>query len=58
MFDIRRLENEYGLPSTYSYAVSYLDFEQYIVFTDETFLSTGLSVIAVILVILFITASI
>lgn len=57
LVDIRRLEEEYGLPGTYSYAQEYLDFEQYVVFTDETFLSCGLSVIAVVLVILFITAS-
>ena len=58
LLDIRKLEDEYGPEGIYSYAVSYLDFEQYIVFKNETFLSCGLSVVAVIFVILFITASI
>ena len=47
-----------GLDGTYSYAIEYLNFEQYVVFIKETLLSTGLSFIAVVLVILFITASV
>ena len=57
LMDIRKLEAEYGPEGIYSYATAYLDFEQYVVFTNETFLSCGLSIVAVILVILFITAS-
>ena len=54
--DIRLLEAE-GLQGTYSYALEYLNFEQYVVFIKETLISTGLSFLAVIFVIIFITAS-
>ena len=52
------LEDNFGPVGVYSFATEYLDFEQYLVFVKETFVSCGLSVIAVIFVILFITASI
>jgi len=55
--DFRAIEEEFGFPGTYSYAQEYLDFEQYVVFTRETFLSVFLSLVAVFAVILFITGS-
>lgn len=56
--DVRAIEQEYGLDKTYSYAVEMLDFEQYVVFTEETVFSCGLSLVAVLFVILFITGSV
>ena len=55
--DLRFLESEYGPEGTYSYSNEYLDFEQYVVFTSDTFKSCGLSVAAVICVIFFITSN-
>jgi len=55
--DVRVIERT-GLEGTYSYAKDYLDFEQYVVFIPETAISTGLSIFAVIIVIIFITASV
>lgn len=56
--DIRRIEKETGLPGTYSYAQDFLDYEQYVTFLYETILSCGLSIVAVLFVIMFITASV
>jgi len=55
--DIREIEQRVGLEGTYSYAVEMLDFEQYVVFTEETVVSCGLSIIAVLFVIIVITGS-
>lgn len=55
--DLRALEEKYGLPNTYSFAQDFLDYELYFVFIDETLLSTGLSLVAVFCVVIFITAS-
>jgi len=55
--DVRKIETEYGFEGTYSYSLEYLDFEQYVVFTEETTLSVGLSLVAVFFVILFVTGS-
>jgi len=55
--DIRKIENEVGFEGTFSYAVEFLDFEQYVVFTQETLLSVGLSLVAVFFVIIIITGS-
>ena len=55
--DIRLLEATYGPEGTYSYAVEYLDFEQYVVFVRESVFSCGLTILAVIAVIFIITAN-
>jgi len=55
--DMNTLLDTYGLPGSYSYAQEYLDFEQYVVFLPETLLSCGLSIVAVFVVIIFITGS-
>ena len=47
----------YGFEGIYSYAQEFLDFEQYVVFTKETVTSTGLSILAVMGVVLIITAN-
>ncbi len=41
----------------FSYAQEMLDYELYVVFMEETLLSTGLSVLAVFFVVLFVTGS-
>jgi predicted RND superfamily exporter protein len=51
------LIKEYALPGTFTYAREYLNYEQYFNFTGETLFSAGLSLLAVLLVIFFITAS-
>ena len=48
----------YGFEGIYSYAQEFLDFEQYVVFTKETVTSTGLSILAVMGVVLIITANV
>ena len=57
MKDTRMLEAEYGPEGTFSYAQEMLDYELYVVFTEETVLSVGLSLIAVFFVVFFITGS-
>ena len=57
MKDMRDIENKYGLPGTFSYAANYLDFEQYFLFKNESIVSCALSIVAVLIIILFITAS-
>jgi len=56
--DFRRIVDDYGFPGTFTYAQNYLDFEQYFTFAKETFLSCALSIVAVLIVIIFITASV
>ena len=56
MKDIRNLERSHGLKDTYSYSIAYLDFEQFFVFLDETILTLTMSIIAVLIVILIVTA--
>ena len=56
LLDIRSIEERYGFPGTFSYATEFLDFEQYVVFVAETRASLLLSLFAVFIVILFITA--
>jgi len=55
--DKNMLEAEYGLEGMFSYAQEMLDYELYVVFMEETLLSTGLSVLAVFFVVLFVTGS-
>lgn len=57
MKDIRSIVVDYGVGDTYAYSEQMLDFEQYVVFTQETALSIGLSICAVFLVVIFITGS-
>lgn len=57
MNNIRDIEDKFGLEGTFSYAQEFLDYELYFVFVEETVLSSGLSIIAVFLVVLFITGS-
>ena len=54
---MRRIEDNYSLPNTYSWAQDFLDYELYFVFLEETVISTSLSLVAVFFVVLFITAS-
>ena len=54
--DMRRLEAT-GPPGTFSYSIEYLDFEQYVVFKDETTLSLLLAAISTALVLLVVTFS-
>ena len=55
--DIRHLEDNYGLPNTFTFEQAFLDYEQYFVFVPETAISMGLSIAACLIVILIITAS-
>lgn len=55
---MRAIEAQYGLPGTFSYASNYLDFEQYFNFTSENIQSSSLSICAVLVIILIITASV
>jgi len=54
---LRAIEEKYALPNTYSYSQEFLDYELYFVFMDETLLSCGLSIVAVFIVVVFITGS-
>lgn len=55
--DIRAIEDKYGWGETFSYSEQLLEFEQYVVLIEETVLSIGLSIVAVFLVVIFITGS-
>ena len=55
--DIRDIFDKYGIGDTYAYSETILDYEQYVVFLRELCLSLGLSIMAVFLVVLFITGS-
>merc|ERR1712062_449042 len=55
--DINDIFDKYGFDDTYAYSQTVLDYEQYVVFTKELALSLGLSIMAVFLVVLFITGS-
>lgn len=55
--DIRAIEDKYAPPGTFSYSQDMLDYELYVVFTKETLLSVGLSLVAVFFVVLFVTGS-
>lgn len=57
MKDYRAIEDKYGVEGTYSYSQDMLDYELYVVFMDETLISVGLSLIAVFLVVFFVTAN-
>lgn len=54
--DMRRLE-ALGPPGTFSYSIEYLDFEQYVVFKDETTVSLLLAAISTAIVLLVVTFS-
>ena len=54
---MRHIEDTYGIEGTFSYAANYLDFEQYFLFKKESFVSCGLSIVAVLIIILIVTAS-
>jgi len=56
--DMRRIQADYGLPGTFTFAEDYLDYESYFNFVSETLYSSGMSFAAVCLVILVITTSI
>ena len=53
----RAIEDKFGFDDTYSYSEAMLDYEQYVVFVNETALSIGLSIGAVFFVVIFITGS-
>lgn len=55
--DIRYIMDNYGFDDTYAYSATILNFEQYVVFLKELSLSLGLSLLAVCLVVFFITGS-
>lgn len=55
--DLRWIEDNYGLEGTFSYAGQFLNFEQYFSFFEDTLTGASLSIAAVLVVILFITAS-
>ena len=57
LIDIRAIEDEFGIPDTFSYAREYLDYEQYFRFTIETIITTGSSIAAIAVVVLVITSS-
>jgi len=40
LLNIRKIEDEYGLDGTFSFAAEYLDFEQFLVFMEDTLNST------------------
>ena len=54
--DVRFIEYNFGPKGIFTYSARYLDFEQYITFVDETIYSLVLSIFAVLLIILVITA--
>ena len=49
--------DKYGFDETYSENSEMLDFEQYVVLLPQTFTSVGLSLLAVLIVVLFVTGS-
>lgn len=55
--DTRWIEDTFGIPGTFSYGQEYLDFESYVTFFEDTITGASLSIAAVLVVILFITAS-
>lgn len=55
--DIRRIEKEWGVPETYSYSETFLDFEQYFTFRDDCIKGSIAGISAVTLVVFFITGS-
>jgi hypothetical protein len=55
--DIRWIESTYGVPGTFSYGAEFLNFEQYFTFFEDSVTGAALSILAVLVVILFITAS-
>jgi Niemann-Pick C1 protein len=55
--DIRWIEDTYSVPGTFSYGAEYLSFEQYFTFFEDSVTGAALSIMAVLIVILFITAS-
>ena len=56
MNDVQYIQHNFGPEGIYSFSGRYLDFEQYRTFAKETFISLGLSIFTVILIILIITA--
>ena len=56
--EIRKIEQKFGIEGTYSYAAEFFALEQYVVFTEETVFSVGLSILAVTSVILIISANV
>ena len=56
--DIRDLEDKFGFDDTYSESQQLLDYEQYVTLLRETFTSVGLSLVAVLLVVMFVTGSV
>lgn len=55
--DIRQIEAAYGPEGIFSYARKFLGFEQYFSFFEDTVTGAGLSIAAVLVIILFITVS-
>lgn len=58
LVDIRYLESTWGFPGCFSYAQDYLDFEIYVTFLEDVATSVGMSLVAVFLVLLFITGNV
>lgn len=56
--DIRRLEADYGLEGTFTYATQFLDFEMWYTFTSEMTLCLALSIVVVLGIILIITSDV
>lgn len=56
--DIRAIESKFGPEGSFSYSGDFLSWEQYFTFFEDTIKGSALSIGAVLIVILFITASI
>lgn len=56
--DLRFIQENYGVPGTFSYDQSYLDYEMYFLFVYDTFVSCVLSIIAIVIVVFLITGDI
>ena len=55
--ELRDIAEEYGFDDTYSENSELLGYEQYVVLMPQTFTSVGLSLVAVLLVVMFVTGS-
>jgi len=58
MSELRKIEKESGLSQTFSFDISYADFEIYNVLIEETVMSLVYATITVVVVVLFITFNI
>lgn len=54
---LREITDNFGIDGSFSYTQRYLDFESYVVFNKETSLNVALALLAVLCVLLVITAN-